>query len=444
MILRYVKAKADWWTNVGHYNRERIRRGATVDKTICRKNLGRLTRLYLKAEQERQHNYLKDGPYVSPEEAVAVYTTTVHWLESRRFISIPFPPISYKHDTKLLILALEHLKDSYSVKSQLNQQQREELGFIEQAYDNPHEALSRIKRHLLTQRAFKEVSIEFLDMYSHLVPTYDIEPLEKITDAYLDHYLHYEADKRRLFPNWVKPSDLEPPPLLVYKWCTGINNLNSVWETADGECNVMMETRFEKMSEKIDLTLLNRLLRLVVDHNIADYMTSKSNIVIAFKDMQHTNSYGLIKGLQYSTFIMQFYGLVLDLLVMGLTRASELAGPPQLPNDFLQFSDTKTETCHPIRLYSRYIDKVYIFFRFTSDEAKDLIQRYLTEHPDPNNENVVGYNNKKCWPRDARMRLMKHDVNLGRAVFWDIKNRLPRSITTVQWENSFLSIYSIV
>ena len=51
MILRYVKAKADWWTNVAHYNRERIRRGATVDKTVCRKNLGRLTRLYLKAEQ---------------------------------------------------------------------------------------------------------------------------------------------------------------------------------------------------------------------------------------------------------------------------------------------------------------------------------------------------------------------------------------------------------
>lgn len=46
----------------------------------------------------------------------------------------------------------------FSVKSRLNQSQREELGLIEQAYDNPHEALSRIKRHLLTQRAFKEVS----------------------------------------------------------------------------------------------------------------------------------------------------------------------------------------------------------------------------------------------------------------------------------------------
>lgn len=73
-----------------------------------------------------------------------------------------------------------------------------------------------------------------------------------------------------------------------------------------------------------------------------------------------------------------------------------------------------------------------------------MIQRFLTEHPDPNNENIVGYNNKKCWPRDARMRLMKHDVNLGRSVFWDIKNRLPRSISTFEWANSFVSVYSKV
>lgn len=45
--------------------------------------------------------------------------------------------------------------------------------------------------------------------------------------------------------------------------------------------------------------------------------------------------------------------------------------------------------------------------------------------------------------------LLKRKFNLnnflysrGRAVFWDIKNRLPRSITTVQWENSFVSVYS--
>ena len=61
--------------------------------------------------------------------------TQVHWLESRKFSPIPFPPLSYKHDTKLLILALERLKENYGINSRLNQNQREELGLIEQAYD---------------------------------------------------------------------------------------------------------------------------------------------------------------------------------------------------------------------------------------------------------------------------------------------------------------------
>ena len=442
IILRYVKSKADWWISVAHYNRERIRRGATVDKTVAKKNLGRLTRLWLKSEQERQHNYMKDGPYVSSEEAVAIYTTTVHWLESRKFSPIPFPSVSYKHDTKILILALERLREAYSVKGRLNQNQREELALIEQAYDSPGTTLARIKRFLLTQRAFKEVGIDMNDNYSSINPVYDIEPIEKITDAYLDQYLWYQADTRHLFPSWVKPSDSEVPPLLTYKWAQGINNLTNVWETSEGECNVMIETQLSKVYEKIDLTLLNRLLRLIMDHNLADYITSKNNVQLNYKDMNHTNSYGMIRGLQFSGFVFQYYGLVIDLLLLGLQRASELAGPPQSPNDFLQFRDRETETRHPIRLYTRYIDRIWVFFRFTAEESKDLIQRFLTEQPDPNFENVIGYKNKKCWPKDSRMRLMRHDVNLGRAVFWDLKNRLPRSITTIEWDDTFASVYS--
>jgi pre-mRNA-processing factor 8 len=442
IILRYVKSKADWWISVAHYNRERIRRGATVDKTVAKKNLGRLTRLWLKAEQERQHNYMKDGPYVSSEEAVAIYTTTVHWLESRKFSPIPFPSVSYKHDTKILILALERLREAYSVKGRLNQSQREELALIEQAYDSPGTTLERIKRFLLTQRAFKEVGIDMNDNYSTINPVYDIEPVEKISDAYLDQYLWYQADQRHLFPAWIKPSDSEVPPLLTYKWAQGINNLDKVWETENGECDVMIETQLSKVYEKIDLTLLNRLLRLIMDHNLADYITSKNNVQLTYKDMNHVNSYGMIRGLQFSAFVFQYYGLVLDLLLLGLQRASEIAGPPQSPNDFLQFRDRETETRHPIRLYTRYIDRIWVFFRFSADESRDLIQRFLTEQPDPNFENVIGYRNKKCWPRDSRMRLMRHDVNLGRAVFWDLKNRLPRSVTTIEWDDTFASVYS--
>ena len=33
-------------------------------------------------------------------------------------------------------------------------------------------------------------------------------------------------------------------------------------------------------------------------------------------------------------------------------------------------------------------------------------------------------------------------MNLGRTVFWEVKNRLPRSVTTLQWDDSFVSVYS--
>jgi U5 snRNP spliceosome subunit len=37
------------------------------------------------------------------------------------------------------------------------------------------------------------------------------------------------------------------------------------------------------MYEKIDLTLLYRLLRLIVDHSVAVYMTAKNNVIINYK-----------------------------------------------------------------------------------------------------------------------------------------------------------------
>ncbi|GKG44266.1 pre-mRNA-processing-splicing factor 8A, partial [Tanacetum coccineum] len=49
-----------------------------------------------------------------------------------------------------------------------------------------------------------------MDLYSYLIPVYEIEPLEKITDAYLDQGIN--------------------------KWCQGINNLQGVWDTGDGQC----------------------------------------------------------------------------------------------------------------------------------------------------------------------------------------------------------------
>jgi hypothetical protein len=58
------------------------------------------------------------------------------------------------------------------------------------------------------------------------------------------------------------------------------------------------------------------------------------------------------------------------------------AGPLQVPNNFLQYRDSVTETHHPIQLYSRYVDRLHILFRFLADESRDLIQCYLSANPD--------------------------------------------------------------
>lgn len=68
----------------------------------------------------------------------------------------------------------------------------------------------------------------------------------------------YEGHKRNLFPSWIKPSDAEPAPLLVYKWCNGLNRQENIWRTDDGDCVVLMQSKFDQMFMKIDLTLLNR------------------------------------------------------------------------------------------------------------------------------------------------------------------------------------------
>ena len=43
--------------------------------------------------------------------------------------------------------------------------------------------LLHIKRLLLTQCAFKKAGIEFFDSYDRPIPCYDIETVEKITNA---------------------------------------------------------------------------------------------------------------------------------------------------------------------------------------------------------------------------------------------------------------------
>lgn len=431
IIERYVRVKATHYVRQTYINRERLRTGRTADKSVASKSLGRLTRLWLKEEQTRQREYIENGPDIEPEDAVTCYRTMSQWLEQRQFEIIPFPPVSYKHDNKLLILALENLRDCYSGASRLNQTQREELALIEQAIEDPHEFLTRIKRSFLIQRVFKEVGVELLDFHTHAIPVYHVDPIEKIADAFLDQYLWYEAERRQLFPTWVKPSDGEIAPLLVRKWCQAISGLeDQVWRVDDDEASVHVELRLEKFLQRVDFTLLNRLLRLVVDPHLADYMTAKMNVTLSYKDMTFVNQVGVLRGLQFSSFVVQYYGLMFDLLLIGLPRAHQISeGFPK---------EKSVQKMHPIQGYLRYMDKVYMVWHFSRGEADSLVASAKLKGP-----LISRYPMSRCWSRDFRMHLIGRDVDLARAIFRMLYNRIPNSLAELEWETSRISVYSV-
>lgn len=430
IIERYIEARAEHWTRVAHLNRERIRAGKVVDKAVARKNLGRLTRLWMRAEQERQDSYANNGPYLDPEDAVVMYKTMANFLRERNFNGvIMFPPAS-SNDTKLLLLALEGLRDGYNMMGRLSNTQREELTLIEQAYDLPHEALSGIKRALMSQRVFKNIEVSLLDFHSHVSPVYQVDMSEKIVDAYLDQYLWYEAERRQLFPEWLKPSDDEVTPIMVRKFCATLNESPHFWDTEDDATSALMHVKLNRFVENCDLTLLNQLLKLIVDANIADYITAKMNASLSFKDMLHVNQFGIIRGLQFSSFVVQYYLLMADVLILGLPRALDISqGENMLASDM-----------HPIRVYMRHLDEVYVSFHLSREDAEEMKEDFAASGGSEDDTLPV-YPVKRCWAGDLTMRMIRRDVALGRALYDEITQRLPDVLGSVECLDA--SIYSV-
>ena len=77
---------------------------------------------------------------------------------------------------------------------------------------------------------------------------------------------------------------------------------------------------------------------------------------------------------------MQYYGLVMDLLCLGLNKATEM------PIDFLPFKDVDTKVSHPLRLHSRLsfaAPECLPKDLNTLTEARRTNQRFQNPQPQP-------------------------------------------------------------
>jgi len=420
IIHKYVKLKADWWSNIAYYNRERIRNGATVDKTVCRKNIGRLTRLFIRSEHKKQIQYTNEGPFIKKKEVIGYYTTMSEWFRFLEKDKISFPNLNDKFSSNLLIVTLGHLKDQFSANVKLNLQQKEEMELLEYAYNNSNEVLKTIKRYLLVKRTFKEIYISFMDHFDNIVPVYEIDAVEKLTDAYLDHFLWFENNILEIIPNWVKPSDKEILPHLVYKWCKNYNEvIKSMQKTIYKKDNtiILFKSKIKNLHSKIDFFFLNRLLKICIDYNIVDYITSRNNVYISYKDMNYLNKFGLIRGIQFSSFLIQYIGILLDFTLIGIEKARNLKK---------EFLFNSKQIFNPVLNYIRIYDNIYILLKLNKVFSKNILFNFY-------NAIISGKVDENQILREKKDLLFnkddtKHDINLNKAIFWEFKRRIPSTL----------------
>ncbi|EOB11309.1 PRE-mRNA splicing factor PRP8, partial [Nosema bombycis CQ1] len=324
LISTFVNRKAQWYISDLHK--------IPKNKKEINKKMGKLTRLYVKEEKERQREYLALGG-ITPDKAMDFYKSSFEYFKSLGNPKINFPD---KNEIKHLKLAIEK-----------NQNKQNDQKNNENQNDNDNILIFKIKKSLLTQRKFREINLttrEEINLSTREV--YSIPYEENLIDTFLSSYLFYEADTLGIFPEYFKPGD-EIDMKNIYKMCKKIiekgmkeggdekwdnGNLNEIGlikgstkpnnnpfnnnpitsHNNNPPSTSLYEIIFKDVLKLIDINLLKKILLLFMDPILVDYLISRNNCTLVYKDMSFENHVGVIPGLAFSPFIFKIYLTLID------------------------------------------------------------------------------------------------------------------------------------
>lgn len=331
IIDKYIHLKSEWYIESAT-NMEK------KSKKERKKQLGKVARLYMKERMAEQVEYLGD-PFLNPSEAVAIYRFSAEYFRSKEIGKIAFPE---KNEERFLSIAVDRLKKNATP---------EESDFFDKALEDPAGTIFKIKKSLLTQRSFKEVGVVLKRYGDGGAECYSVSYMERLVDAFLCAYLFHESDRLNIFPGFIKPGD-EIDIKVLLDFCERISS----FKPSGSERFLLYEGRYEGIMRMVDNNLLSKLLKLILDPTLADYITSRNNCQVFYKDMVYTNHVGFIKGFQLSPFVYKFYSFIIDLCVLG--------------EDI--FMDERSS----IKMYFRHMDDIYILLKLKREEESSLIEDY--------------------------------------------------------------------
>lgn len=335
-IAKFVADKAAWYVGTALLIQEKIARDRKIDKVALKKGVGKLARLEIKRYIKRQDAYISAGPFIAADAGVDFYKKFAAAFAAKNRAKIAFPKNDGVDET-VLSVALENLRSEVKTERP-SREDAEEAAAIDATLGNVKETLHKIRRRLLVERAFKEIAYAptlesvsqkcacayaSVDVGGFDAKSADAAPrcahaldgvfksdvLDKITDAFLEQFLFFEAHNAALFPDYLKPRDAELDAQVLRAFCDDLAGL--------GPGHLLLQLKFENVCENVDLNLLARVLRLVIDPVLADYVVARNSASLGYKDINFSNFVGILKGLAFAPFVFMVWYAGIDAVVIG-------------------------------------------------------------------------------------------------------------------------------
>lgn len=281
----FCSIKAKWYI-------DQVKTAKCKNKKEIKKYQGKVLRLYMKNESFRAREYLKN-PFIDTKTALDLYQTLHSHICNNKIEPVDLPG---PHTISILEKAIKKLTKMLGKK---------ETEYVQSLHNA--ETLLRIRKALISKRCFASATLIYFqnllifdsNLNSPVLHKFDLFDL--LCDTFLEIYLWDAFKFSTLFPNYFLNSFAHP--------FESVSVLMSYLEPGLTICHFS----YQNVLENIDIHLLRSLLRLILSPILVDYIISRINSRIEYKDMSYINVIGVLASLPFSSFISAFWLFSLNL-----------------------------------------------------------------------------------------------------------------------------------
>ncbi|KAI5148997.1 pre-mRNA-processing factor 8 [Enteropsectra breve] len=276
----------------------------SLNKISLKRLNAKKLRLWLHCENEKQIDSLNSTPHLSPQSMGPLQEVLCRLQEKKHDLNIlrkTAPTLSCDLFQRHAKIAFPDVSSFKLYQKTMNSLAVKECKAVREflKHANHKQRFQNMKDSICCKRMFQPFVLKSKALLN-LCPVFigDIE--DKTVDSFLSCFLWEKAHQAGIIPDYFVSA--------------GTSEIASVLKIAD--CLIMMGKRhfhaykMDEISSSINLTLLSHVLKKYIDPIVADYLISRINTKVVYKDMEVINIVGVPRRIEFYDFIEMLLGVV--------------------------------------------------------------------------------------------------------------------------------------